>query len=176
MQECKVCRKEFDFELSKKSVIELREIRYDHNFITDARDEGFCSKWCEKKWHDENDVDNFKAGLAQVMTPKPVMSPTLGREVSSRKVLNRELKRRGIVNTNDLDTPIKQMERDKTMVSMIKNGKAGDRGLKAEAIAISREYEDKRKKTVKEKDHKELFQMKKKYGLLPEQLKRRANA
>lgn len=169
MQECKVCKKEFDLELSRKPIKEILDIGFNPLILTDSREDEFCSKWCEKKWHDENDEKVYVPGHFEVSVMKPVISPTLGKEISSKKVLNRELKRRGIVNTNDLDTPIKRMERDKTMVSMIKNGKASDPGLKREAEAISREYEDKRKQFNRQKDSKELFEMKKKFKMLPEQ-------
>lgn len=48
MKECKQCGKEYDDQLSGLPLSQLREFSYDPALISDARDDGFCSKWCEK--------------------------------------------------------------------------------------------------------------------------------
>lgn len=85
----------------------------------------------------------------------------------------KESNRKGTIDTRDVkDLPINKMERDRVMTRMIKDGKASDKGLKREAEAIQREHEQKRRERAREYDQQQLYQMKKEYGLLPEQLRR----
>ena len=89
------------------------------------------------------------------------------------KSRDRHLKRSGNFDLRDTrDAPISKMERDRVMVRNIRDGKI-DRSLKRDAEIIQREHEAKRKEKNRENDKKELYNMKKEYGLLPEQLKAR---
>lgn len=175
MNKCKVCEVEYDAETSKLTLNQLREVSYDPKLLTDSNEPDFyCSKWCEKK--DAGEVAR-EEGLINVLIPQTVYSPTLGKEVSMGKRAEKELARHGVVRTDDIkDSPMAQMQRDSKMVSMIKDGKGSDKGISREAHAIQREYESKRKQALRERDHKELYQMKKERGLLPEQLRARTRS
>lgn len=102
----------------------------------------------------------------QFSVPAPVKSLSAGKEFTSRRALERHMKENGIVNRQDFsESPIVQMERDRVMTRMIREGKGSDRGIKREAEIIQREHENKRKRAYKEKDQRELKELKRKYGI-----------
>lgn|SRR3990167_1506758 len=99
---------------------------------------------------------------------------TFGIIIGGRK-RERDLKRSGSYEIRDVkSSSFSKIERDPVMVRHIRSGKI-DNALKRDAVAIERENENNRKAKLREKDQKDLHEMKKEYGLLPEQLKRNAN-
>lgn len=103
--------------------------------------------------------------MVNIYIPKTVYSHSAGRYLSGRD-LERENKRNHIVNPLDVkDHPLTVMNKDRTMVSMIRNGRGSDKGLMREAEQICREREAKRKEKARAKDQRELSEMKQKYGI-----------
>ena len=98
---------------------------------------------------------------------------TFGIIIGSKK-RSQDLKRNNSYDLRDVkNSPLSHMERDKVMVRMIHGGKASDKGLKREAESIQREHEDNRKSKMRQKDARELHEIRKDAGLLKDRRLRR---
>ncbi len=167
MRSCERCGKTFDEVLSKMSCGELQGAEYDGTLISTATDLRYCGKFCQKYAEDE-------AWQKMSKKEQQIYLGTFGISIGAIS-RSKRMKREQTVDMRDYkDTPLSRMERDKTMLKSIKSGHASDPALKRDAETIQREFEDRRKNRIREKDQRELHEMKKEYKLLPEQLKRHA--
>ena len=167
MRKCEKCGTNYDEELSAMTFAELRDIDYDPKLLSDSSDIEYCSKKCQRQVNTEQ----FEA------MSEDEKAAFIGISVGSIANAKR-MKRDKTFDLRDVkDSPINQMERDKAMVRQIKNGKASDPGLKKEAETIQREHESNRQQKIREKDKRELGQMRKDFGMMknPELRKQYAN-
>ena len=95
---------------------------------------------------------------------KPVYSPSADKVVTSPKELRRIYKEHGVNNALDnKNSNISRMMKDKTMVRMVRDGKASDPGLKREAATIAREQDRNRKNNWLDQKKANVERMKREY-------------
>lgn len=156
---CLKCGKEFDENIGNKPFSELANIQFDPHHISLAEDQRYCSKWCQR---DAEDEEWNRLNPEEQERQLGYFGISIGAVATSKRMK----KEKSFDLRDSKDTPLSKMERDKAMVKHIKQGNASDPALKREAEAIQREYEDKRKQKAKDRDLKELNQMRKDYGLM----------
>lgn len=115
MKNCKQCQAPFDENLSLMTLGELREISYDKNLLSDARDNNFCSKWCDRE-----------ASNAEYKKRSEGMTIVIGAGALRRKAL------KSVSLGEGAQSPILK---DKVLFKHITEGKASDKKITADVTA-----------------------------------------
>lgn len=103
--------------------------------------------------------------MLNVIIRKSVYSHSTKDQVDSGR-LDRHYERNNLINPLDnKDSVISQMLKDRTMTSMIRNGKGSDTGIKREVETMEKERETKRKGNWLAQKQATLLEKKHKYGI-----------
>lgn len=154
MLECKECQKSFDEILSAKNVSELREFNWNPKLISDSPEPEFCSKWCQKLWHEKND------------------EPVETEEIFISKCGEKKYGASDMASIyKDLNNPLYEIAKNKDMMKVIMSGNASDKGFKKEVESIERkrvnEAKEKSRDIKREKLQTVKDNYKRKYGVDP---------